>query len=143
MASPIDAKLILCDAAQAAPDGKLHMLGAGWSLTGTPTAPMALAVLIKVPWDRANQKIKMRFSLLDSDGQPVLVQTPVGPQGISSEGEIEVGRPAGLAHGSPIDASFALNVSPIPLQPGRYEWRMDLGEDDQFHAAFTVRSTGS
>ncbi|MFE2427240.1 DUF6941 family protein [Streptomyces sp. NPDC059373] len=141
MPSPIEAQLILCDAAQAEPaTGKIHMLGAGWSQTSSPTAPMGLAVLIKVPWDRANEKITMLFSLLDSDGQPVAVQTPAGPQAISSQGQLEVGRPPGLAHGSSIDASFALNVSPLPIPPGRYQWRLDLA-NEIFSVFFTVRAT--
>ena len=49
MASPLEVHLILCDAAQAE-SGKVHMLGAGWSITGSPSAPHAVAVLIKVPW---------------------------------------------------------------------------------------------
>lgn len=132
--------MILCDAAQSAPDGKLHILGAGWSQTGSPTAPMALAVMVKVPWDRANQKIKMAFSLLDADGSPVVLPTPLGPKTLGSEAEMEVGRPAGLPHGSSIDASFALNVGSLPLQPGRYEWRLLIGGDDKVQAPFTVRA---
>lgn len=126
MASPISAQLILCDAAQAESNGKLHMLGAGWSRTGSPTAPMALAVLLKIPWDRANEKIKMVFRLLDSDGHEVNVSSPSGTQAIRTESQIEVGRPPGLEPGSPIDASFALNIAPMPLPTGRYEWRLDL-----------------
>lgn len=43
-------KLILCDAAQAAAaTGKIHMLGAGWMLTGSPTAPHTVALMIQVP----------------------------------------------------------------------------------------------
>ena len=71
MASPLEIKLILCDAAVADPAGKLHMLGAGWSLTSTPTAPQAVAMLIKIPWDRANQKLHFALRLLDPDGKQV------------------------------------------------------------------------
>jgi hypothetical protein len=53
MASPVLAKLILCDYAVADPAGKVHMLGAGWSLTSSPTPPHAVVVLMKIPWDRA------------------------------------------------------------------------------------------
>jgi len=37
MASSLDITLILCDAAQADPNGNVHMLGVGWSITPTPT----------------------------------------------------------------------------------------------------------
>jgi hypothetical protein len=37
-----------------------------------------------------------------------------------------------------LDAAFALNVPPLPLKPGRYEWRLELAEHSQ-SAFFTVR----
>ncbi|MGH3741942.1 MAG: hypothetical protein ACRDT1_11480, partial [Micromonosporaceae bacterium] len=64
MAAPVEAQLILCDSAQTdASGGKVHMLGAGWSITSTPAAPHAVVVLAKIPWDRANQKIHFRLAL--------------------------------------------------------------------------------
>ena len=50
MASPFHATLILCDAAIVDAGGKVSMLGAGWDMTGSPTALQAVSVLIKVPW---------------------------------------------------------------------------------------------
>ncbi|NJC64575.1 hypothetical protein HC028_08660 [Planosporangium flavigriseum] len=60
---------------------------------------------------------------------------------IATEAQIEVGRPPGLAHGSMLDASFALNIPPLPLQPGRYEWRLSFAEQE-YTAPFTVMPTG-
>jgi hypothetical protein len=118
MASPIEFKLILAQAAQAdSANGTLHMLGAGWSVTPTPTAPQAVALLIKIPWDRANEKLPLALELLTADGQPVTLPGPAGPQRVGASAELEVGRPPGVAHGSMLDASFALNVSPMPLAP--------------------------
>lgn len=128
MASPIEAQLLLCDSAVADPSGKVHMLGAGWSMTSSPTAPHAVAVLAKIPWDRANQKLPLTLQLRDSDGQDVEVPTSAGDKKIGSEGNIEVGRPPGVSHGSPLDASFALNLPSLPLSPGRYEWRLTIAE---------------
>lgn len=139
MASPIEAHIILCDAAQSDPSGKLHMLGAGWSITSSPTAPQAVAVLIKVPWDRANQPMPLSLQLLDGDGHPVLLPSPLGQTPVLVESSLEVGRPPGVPPGSPIDASFALNVQPMPLGPGRYQWRLTLAESD-FEASFLVRA---
>ena len=137
MASPIEAVLLLCDAAQADPFGKLHMLGAGWSITSSPTAPCAVAVLLKIPWDRSNQQIPTSLTLADADGSPVVLPD-VGV--LRAESVVEVGRPPGLAHGSMIDASFQLSVGSLPLQPGRYQWRLDVG-DQNFTVAFQVRAT--
>jgi hypothetical protein len=138
-ASPVEAQVILCDAAVAEPSGKVHMLGAGWSVTGAPTPPHAVAVLMKIPWDLANQKLPVVLQLVDADGRAVVVSSPDGrSQTIESRAEVEVGRPPGLAHGTPIDASFALTVQPMPLEPGRYEWRLEI-TDRSFSAAFSVR----
>ena len=74
MASPLEVHLLLCDAAQAE-NGKVHMLGAGWSITPSPTAPHAVAVLMKVPWDRANQPMDLKLQLLDPDGNQIEIPT--------------------------------------------------------------------
>lgn len=136
MASPVEAHLILCDAARAE-NGKIHMLGAGWSLTSSPTAPHAVAVLMKVPWDRANQRLPLYLHLHEQDGALVTLPTPEGPVPVEARAEVEVGRPAGIAPGSMLDASFALNVQPLPLPPGRYTWHLDFAGSEQV-AAFTV-----
>jgi hypothetical protein len=140
MASPVNFKLILCmSAVSDQVSGTLHMLGAGWSVTPSPTAPQAVALLIKVPWDRANQKLGIRVELLDADGQPVTLPGPSGPQPVLTAAELEVGRPPGVAHGSDLDASVALNFPALPLVPGRYQWRAQVAQTTQAES-FTVRS---
>lgn len=134
-ASPVEATLLLCDAAVGDPTGKLHMLGAGWSVTGTPTAPSAVAVFLKVPWDRTNQKIALTLYLYDADGRQVLLDER--PVGISQD--FEVGRPAGIEAGTPVDHAFQLSVGPMPLPAGRYQWRLAVG-DEEFSVSFQVRS---
>lgn len=139
MASPLEIKVILCDAAVADPAGKLHMLGAGWSVTGSPTAPQAVALLIKIPWDRANQRIKLSLRLLDPDGRQISLPGIDGsPTPIGHEGEIEAGRPPGVAPGSMLDAALAISVPPMPLPLGRYEWRLDIA-DQTISESFAVR----
>jgi hypothetical protein len=138
MSSPVAAQVILCDAAQADPaTGKVHMLGAGWSMTRTPTTH-AVAVLLKIPWDRANEPITLTVRLLDADGHRAQLLTPSGVvPAMQAEGKVEVGRPAGIAPGSVLDASFVLNAPAMPLSPGRYEWRLEIGEAS-YSAPFTV-----
>lgn len=126
----IDFKLILCDAAQTdLSNGKLHMLGAGWTLVKSPTPPHAVALMVQVPWDRTNEKLKIRVELLTGDGQPVMLPGPTEPQAVLSETELEVGRPPGVAKGSTLNAAFALNIGSLPLPAGRYEWRASVEED--------------
>ena len=126
----MEIQLILADAAQAV-NGKVSMLGAGWSVTGTPTALSAVVALIKVPWDRANERLPMHLQLVDEDGQAVLIPQPQGGGApVEFRGDLEAGRPAGLKPGTPIDASFAINIPPLPLPPGRYVWSLELGGEN-------------
>ena len=94
--------MLLADFAQVA-DGKLTVVGGGWSLTGPELVPFGIALLIQVPWDRANQRHVMRLELLDADGQPVLVDTDEdGEQPVVFFDDLpfEVGRPPGLKPGT-------------------------------------------
>jgi hypothetical protein len=135
----LEAHIILCDAAVAdGSTGKVHMLGAGWSIIGRPMRPHAVVVLIKIPWDRANVQLPLRLELFGPDGGPIRIQTPDGLYPVSGQGTVEVGRPPGIAPGSMLDASFVLTVGALPLAPGRYEWRLELA-DLQVPAPFTVR----
>jgi hypothetical protein len=113
------------------------MLGAGWSVTTAPTAH-AIAILLKIPWDRASQKIHFALRLMDGDGHPVALTGASGPVAILHEMDVEVGRPPGVAPGSLLDASMAINVHPLPLGAGRYEWRLEY-DDTSKSASFEVR----
>jgi hypothetical protein len=133
--------ILLADAAQAA-EGKLYVLGGGWSITGPDPSPMALAIKIEVPWDQANTPHSCRLELLDSDGQPVEAETPEGEQPIVFEASFEVGRPPGVKQGTPIDLPLAVNMPPVPLEPGgRYEWRLliDGRTEPDWRVAFSTR----
>jgi hypothetical protein len=131
--------MMLADSAQAV-DGKLYILGGGWSMTGPNPSPSALAIKFEVPWEAANRKHKVRIELLDSDGQPVLVQGPESPEPMLIQADLEVGRPTGLSPGTPLDSPFAINIGPLPLKPGRYEWRCTVvGANVSQSCAFTFR----
>jgi hypothetical protein len=139
---PMMATLMLADAAQAI-DNKLYLLGGGWSVTGPDPTPSALAIALKVPWDEANHRHDMRVELLDADGHPVAVgPDPDHANAVVIESQFEVGRPAGLRPGTPIDLAFAVNVGPMPLPPGgRFEWRLSIDghSEAHWHAAFSTR----
>jgi hypothetical protein len=135
--------LLLADAAQAV-NGKLYVLGGGWSLTGPDPSAMALAVKIEVPWDRANLKHRWLLELLDEDGNAVEMPSAAAGgavQPLRIEGEFEAGRPPGLKPGTPLDVALALNFAPLPLAAGgRYVWRLSIGGfDDDWQVAFSTR----
>jgi hypothetical protein len=136
----VKASVILADAAQTA-DGKLFVLGAGWSFTGPQVGPMALAILVEVQWHEANQPHSVTIELRDTDGQLVQVGTDKEPLRI--EAELEVGRPAGHPIGTPFLAPLAINIPPgLPLEPGRrFVWVVSIdGETDpNWEVGFNVR----
>lgn len=137
MASPVEIQLILCDAATAdEATGKVHMLGAGWS-SMRGAAPHAVVLLLQVPWDRANEPIPFSMRMHHQDGAEVVIDTPGGKVPLRRDGVVEVGRPAGVAHGSNLAASVAINVAALPLPIGRYEWRVDMDKQTRC-ASFAV-----
>lgn len=112
--------LVLCDAVQVA-EGKLWMLGAGWTRIAANTpAPQGLGVIAHVPYDMANRKFLMELQLLDADGQPVSFGDP--PQPLGSAGEFEVGRPAGVKPGETLAFPMAFRFNGIFHPPGGYVW---------------------
>jgi len=140
----VDAHVLLADFAQTDNFGKVNALGLGWSVTTAPTPHHSVIVLPKVGWDEANMQHHLTLCLLTADGtNAVEVPTPFGQQPLQVEVDFEVGRPAGIPPGSTIDHAVAINVGPgLPLVPGRYEWRMQIGttQRDDWRAAFLVRS---
>ena len=70
--------LLLCDAAQVA-DGKLYILGGGWSLIGPDPTPSAVAMKVDVDWTEVDRLHHWELFLVDEDGQPIVAQTPDGP----------------------------------------------------------------
>jgi hypothetical protein len=133
--------MLLADAAQEV-NGKLYVLGGGWSVTGPDVPPMALAVKLDVPWTEANQAHSFELVLVDTDGHPVGGRGE--GQGVRVDGQFEVGRPGGVPAGSDIDVAFAISVPPVPLPAGRYAWQLLI--DGETHAdwlrPFQVRARG-
>jgi hypothetical protein len=138
----MEAHILLADAAQSDQRGKIHALGLGWSTTLTPTPPQAVVILIKVPWNQANQRHTLEAELVTEDGQPVMIPGPLGDQPVKIEGEFEAGRPAGLPHGTPLDMSLAFGIQQgMPLRPGRYVWRLSINghSEEAWSTGFLVR----
>jgi len=133
--------MLLADAAQSV-EGKLYVLGGGWSITGPDPSPGGLAVKVEVPWDEANRRHRITSELVDGDGHPFLAPTPMGEQPLKIEGNFEVGRPPGIMPGSPLDMAVAFNFPPLPLKTGtRYVWRLSIDghSDEDWQVAFSTR----
>lgn len=136
------ATLMLADYAVVA-DGKLTIVGGGWSITGPAPTPFGIALKVEVPWDQANIKHSMRLELVDADGDLVTVAQEGEERPIVIEGEFEAGRPPGLKPGTPLDSMLAINFpSPPPIPPGgRYEWRLFIDGETQedWRVTFSTR----
>lgn len=117
--------VLLADSAESV-NGKAYILGAGWSVQNGP-APTSVVVFVTVPWDRSNEPFEWVLELRSDDGELVHIPGPVSEQVIQVGGHMEVGRPPGTPHGTPLDtAPIVLNVGPLELPPGRYEWRFSI-----------------
>jgi hypothetical protein len=134
--------MMLCDSAQVA-DGKLYILGGGWSVTGPDPAPSAIAIKLEVDWHEATTAHHWELYLVDADGREISFDAPDGTrQPIEIRGDFEVGRPQGVPPGTPIDLPLAINLGPLPLPPGgRYTWRFTVdGESEPaWVLSFTTR----
>jgi hypothetical protein len=130
--------MMLADAAQEV-NGKLYVIGGGWSVTGPVLPPMALALKLDVPWSAANQGHEFLLVLVDADGRPVRVGVEHGD--VRAGGTFEVGRPPGLPAGTDIDFAFAVTVPSLPLAAGRYAWQLWIdGETrEDWQRPFQVR----
>src|SRR3972149_6915216 len=85
-------------------DGKLTIIGGGWSQTGPEPASFGIGLLIQVPWDQANTPHSFTVELLDADGAAVVLEAPdEDEQAVAFGGEFEVGGPPGLKPGTPLD----------------------------------------
>ncbi len=133
--------LMLADFAQVA-EGKLSVMGAGWTFIGPGPTPFAVAGIIEVPWHQANRQHTFQLDLIDLDGQPVILDTPEGEQPLSIQGGFEVGRQPGLREGVGIPFPLAINCGPVPLPAGgHYEWSLliDGETHEDWRLAFSTR----
>ena len=107
--------LILADAVQAV-NGKLYMLGGGWTTLHAPEIPtmhpLGIALGFRVPWQETNQVHRLEISMVDADGAPVI--PPI-------QAQLEMGRPPGLRPGTDQTAVIAVNAAVQFTKPGRYE----------------------
>ena len=143
-ATDIDATMLLCDYAQAV-NGKLYITGGGWSMLGKvqPRARMSLAVKLAVPWSRANEQLQIEAVLITDQGDDVVQSNDEGEQPVRAEGAVELGRPPGLRHGTPLDASFVLDFEGLDLEPGGYVWELRVDEALAARIPFQVIDPGA
>ena len=116
--------MLLADAVQVA-DGKLYILGGGWSVSGPDPVPSAIAIKVEVEPHEFDRVHHWELFLEDADGHLVQFETPEGVQTIEVRNDFTITAPEGLPAGTPVDMPIAVNFPPLPLAPNsRYTWRL-------------------
>ncbi len=119
--------MMLADSAQIA-DGKLYILGGGWSVTGPDPSPSSIVIKLNVDRHEVERVHHWELVLEDADGQPVRVGQELQP--IEIRGEFSVGQPNGVPDGAPVDFPIALGIPPLELAPSsRFQWRLFIDGD--------------
>lgn len=120
-------------------DGKLDLLGAGWTITGPGPIAFVVAGMLQIPYDQTVEaKHVVRLELLDADGVPV--NNPLGP--IYFEITVEIDRTEESPVGVPADIPFVAPFGPLQLRPGgRYEIRTTVNGngDEDWSLPFSIR----
>jgi hypothetical protein len=119
-------------------EGKLTLVGGGWTFTGPQPGPTSLGILIEVPWSEANRRHRAVIELQDPDGNPAQIAGDT----VRIESEFEVGRPPGHPAGVAFNVPIALNFGPIPFEPGhRYVWVVTVNgqTEENWRVGFNVR----
>ena len=95
-------------------NNKLYLMGGGWDALSVVALPaqhkLAIAVAFTVPWNETNQKHDIQIELADQDGKALAL----------IDGQIEVGRPAGIPLGHTQRVHMGVNLGVQFESPGGY-----------------------
>lgn len=136
------ASLVLADFAETdTGTGKVHMIGAGWSMTGPAPSPHAIVAFLHVPADRVEGgPIPVMIRLVDRSGQVVEAQGPAGMQPLEITGQVELQVPEGWDRSTELQATFSANLMGLSLQPGQsYTWSIEADDKELASTQFQVR----
>jgi hypothetical protein len=137
------AAIILADFAETDPGGKVHVLGAGWSVIGPSVGPQAVVGFIQVPAGQSGAPISFTLRLADRTGEIVEVPGPVGMQRMEISGQAEIREPEGWDGLTDLSAAFAVNLM-VPLPQGQpYTWSLEVDGKDLASTTFYVRTAPS
>ncbi len=124
---------MLCDSAQTTQEGKLYVLGGGWSYTVRLVAPpgssaeappnqFAIAASFLIDWNDANRPIGVRLTIERQDEAPPLYEL---------RAQITAGRPPQMSPGDPLRAVIAVPVLLKFPEAGAYCVRAQMEEAPQ------------
>ena len=130
--------MLICDYAEAI-NGKLYIMGGGWSACSPGPRHLSIAIRILVPWSEANVKHRLTLMLQDESGNTIELGEP--PRRVEHSGDFEVGRPAGLPQGSDLAMVLAVSFMGLPLEADRgYRWQLEIDGEPTANASFRTVS---
>ena len=134
--------MLLADAAQEV-NGKLYVLGGGWSVTGPDLPPMAIAIKLDVPWSAANAQHAVR----PRPGRRGRPGGACGRQPAAGCGSRAASRSAGRRgsrRAATSTSRSSVTIPPFPVSTGRYSWRLTIDEEsgEDWVRPFQVRARG-
>jgi hypothetical protein len=123
--------LILADHAEVL-GGKLYLMGGGWDVftAGAFPAPKhaAIAVAFQVPWNETNQRHNVEIEIADQDGRSIA----------KMGGQLEVGRPAGIALGQAQRVPLVVEANLLFEKPGTYVVTASIEGEEAGRVSFNV-----
>jgi hypothetical protein len=135
------ATVVLADFAEADANGKVHILGAGWSVTGPDPSPQAVVVFLKVPASQTGAPVAVALRLLDPSRNVVVIPGMSGPQPLEISGQVIAKVPTeDWDTTRDLGASFVVNIAPLTLAAGSvYSWVCEVDGKEVASAEFLVR----
>lgn len=134
--------VIVCDSAQVTQEGKLYILGGGWSHTyravpPTPDIPpqvnqFAVAVSFLIDWNDANRPHPVRITIESIDEETPLFEATA---------QLTAGRPPQTPPGDPLRAVMALPIILAFPKSGSYCARAQMGKGPDAVVRFQVSDT--
>ncbi len=120
---------MLCDSAQTTSEGKLYVLGGGWSQIAQlvpppgvdippPPTQFAVAASFLIDWNDANRPISIRVTIESEDERPPVYE---------AQAQITAGRPPQTVPGDPVRVLIALPILVQFPEQGAYRVRAQMG----------------
>jgi len=89
-------------------------------------AAHSLVAIVYVDWLETNIRHTLTLELFDTEGKLVLSGPDNEPYRVQMP--VEIGRPAGVPRGMTFKIPVALNLTGLHIDPGMYEWRVNVGD---------------
>ncbi len=135
----LTASIMLCDSAQVH-QNKLYLMGGDWDryISQDGNLSCDIAIRLRCPWNRTNERVKIRCVLDDEDGHRVKIGPESDAKAVEVEVEAELGRPPGAKRGRRFLMPIVMNIRNLPIEAGLYAWVLELDGEQIDRAPFEI-----